>query len=398
MISTIVSERSKAEPAANIENRLRSLRTQKGISQSTLAAAAGITRQAVCAIEANRYLPTTAIALRLAAVLNCRVEDLFNLLSMGETIEGDLLGTLDTENRDPKKVRVKVARVGDRMVVRPVAVLGEILTYAVPADGLIVGRASHGVGTKNTTRVKVQLLRDRHAVEQEIAVAGCDPAIFLVGEHLRRRRETTSVIGWTMGSLAAVEALKRGEVHVAGLHVVDARSGESNLPFLRQQLKNKGYTVVTFATWQEGLLIRNGNPKGIRGIEDLARKDVSIANRETGAGARLLLDQELASHGIAASRVKGYQRLAGSHLEVARLVAEGAADTGVGTFSAARAFLLDFLPLQTERYDLVVPTPLLQSHPGLEHFIDTIVSRPFRTEIAALDGYDTRDTGKVQQL
>ncbi len=393
-----MSEKNKAEPAANIENRLRDLRSQKGISQTELASAAGITRQAVCAIEANRYLPTTAVALRLAAVLNCRVEDLFNLISMGEIVEGDFLGGLDPETRETQKVRVKLARVGDRLVIRPVSALGDVLTYAVPADGLLVGRASHGRATKNTNRVRVQLLRDRRAVEQEIAVAGCDPAIFLVGEYLRRRRETISLVGWTMGSLAAVEALKRREVHMAGLHVVDSQTGESNLPFLREHLKKHRFTVVTFASWEEGLLIRRGNPKGIRGIEDLTRKDVTIANRESGAGARLLLDHKLVVLGMTAGQVNGYQRIASSHFDVARLVAEGVVDTGVAIRSAARALHLDFLPLQTERYDLVVPTPVLQSHPGLEHFLDTMVSRPFRTEIAAIDGYDTRDTGKVQPL
>jgi molybdate-binding protein len=319
-------------------------------------------------------------------------------MSMGEIVEGDFLGGLDAETRDTQKVRVKVARVGDRMVVRPVAALGEVLSYAVPADGLLVGRASHGRGTKNTNRVRVQLLRDRRAVEQEIAVAGCDPAIFLVGEYLRRRRETISAVGWTVGSLAAVEALKRRDVHMAGLHVVDAQTGESNLPFLREHLKKQNYTVITFASWEEGLLIREGNPKSIRGVEDLARKDVVIVNRESGAGARLLLDHKLAVCGITAGQVNGYQRIAASHFEVARLVAEGAVDIGVGIRSAARALHLDFIPLQTERYDLVVPTAVLQSHPGLEHFLDTIVSRPFRTEIGALGGYDTRETGKVQPL
>ena len=394
-----MSEKNKAEPASNIENRLRSLRTAKGLSQGTLASIAGVTRQAVCAIEAKQYLPTTAVALRLAGALDCRVEDLFSLLSTGEVIEGDLVGAPARGPGDSARVRVKVARVGDRVVVRPVATLGEVLNYTVPADGLIVRPAgSSKRGAKDGARVRVQLLRDRRTIEQEIAVAGCDPAIFLAGEYLRRRHEKTTLVGWTLGSAAAVEALKRGEVHMAGLHVVDVKSGESNLPYLRRHLKGGDFTVVTFATWEEGLVVRHGNPKGIREVADLARKVVTLINREEGAGARLLLDQRLAGGGIKPSQIKGYERLASSHFAVARHVAEGQADAGIGVWSAARLMGLDFIPLQEERYDLVVPTPYLTEHPGLANLLDTILSRQFRTEIEALGGYDTRETGKVREF
>ena len=388
-----MGERNKAEPAENIENRLRSLRSAAGLSQGVLAGMAGITRQAVCAIEAGAYLPTTAVALRLAGALGCRVEDLFSLVSAGEVIEGELVEPA------PPRARVKVARVGERLVVRPVARLGDVLNYTVPADGLILGPA--GIGRRSAherARVRVQLLRDRRMIEGEIAVAGCDPAIFLAGEYLRRREDRAAVVGWTMGSVAAVEALKRQDVHVAGLHVVDARSGECNLPYLRRHLREGRYTVVTFATWEQGLLVRQGNPKGIREPGDLARRDVTIVNREPGAGARLLLDQRLAAAGVKAAQVKGYERLAGSHMEVARLIAEGQADAGMGIRSVARLLGLDFMPLQEERYDLVMPTDYLIAHPGLSALLDTMVSRPFRTEIEALGGYDTRDTGKVQSL
>lgn len=391
-----MGEKHKAEPASNIENRLRSLRTGKGLSQGALAGMAGVTRQAIYAIEANQYLPTTAVALRLSAALDCRVEDLFSLIAGGEIVEGELVGSLPPE---PTHVRVKVARVGKRLLVRPVAGLGEVLNFTVPADGLIAGPvASSRRALRQGDRVRVRLLRDRRIVEGEIVVAGCDPAMFLAGEYLRRRQDQATVVEWSMGSTAAVEALKRGEVHVAGLHIVDPKSGESNLPYLRRHWKGQDVQVVTFASWEQGLLVKGGNPKSIQGVEDLARKDVLLINREAGAGARLLLDQRLATVGIKADQVKGYQRSAGSHLEVARLIAEGQADVGVGVRSAARLLGLDFIPLQEERYDLVVPTVYLSEHPALSMFLDTIVSRPFRTEIQALGGYDTHETGKVRSL
>jgi molybdate-binding protein/DNA-binding XRE family transcriptional regulator len=390
---------SKAEPASNIENRLRSLRSGKNLSQSSLADMAGITRQAVSAIEANQYLPTTAVALRLAGALDCRVEDLFSLVARGDVIEGDLLIEQSESRTDWTRVRVKVAKVGGRTVVRPVAGLGDVLNYTVPADGLILGFVS-GSGKKGKfpARVRVQLLRDRRVIEQEIAVAGCDPAIFLAGEYLRRRRDTSAVVGWTLGSAAAIEALKRGEVHVAGLHVVDPKSRESNLPYLRKHLTGSGFTVVTFATWEEGLLMQPSNPKHIRSVADVARKGVVLVNREQGSGARGLLDQKLGEAGMSAHQLNGYERIVGSHLEVAKLVATGQADVGIAVRSVARLLKLDFLPLQEARYDLVIPTAYLTDHPSLSTFMDTIVSRQFRDEIEALGGYDTRDTGKLRTL
>jgi molybdate-binding protein/DNA-binding XRE family transcriptional regulator len=394
-----MSEKGRAEPSSNIENRLRSLRLARGLSQGTLAGIAGITRQAVYAIEANQYLPTTAVALRLAGALDCRVEDLFSLISSGEVIEGDLVGGAARNVGSLARARAKVTRVGDRVVVRPVADLGETLTYTVPADGLILTPSgpSHR-GAKPGLTVRVQLLRDRRMIEQEIAVAGCDPAIFLAGEYLRRRHEKETVVGWNLGSAAAVEALKRGEVHMAGLHMVDAKSGESNLPYLKRHLKSGDFTVITFAKWEAGLMVRHGNPRGIREVADLARKGVTVVNREEGSGARVLLEQRLTGAGIKMAQVKECPRHARSHFEVARVIAEGHADVGVGMRAAAGLLGLDFIPLQEERYDLVTSTAYLSEHPGLEDLLDTLLSRTFRTELEALGGYDTRETGKIREF
>ena len=393
-----MGEKHKAEPASNIENRLRQLRNAKGLSQTDLATMSGITRQAVCAIEANQYLPTTAVALRLARVLNCRVEDLFSLISTGEVLQGELIAESAAAPL-AHHARVKVAHVGNRFVVRPVAHLGELLNYAIPADGLLTLAIPPTTrGDKTSHPVRVRLVRDRRMIEQEIAVAGCDPAIFLAGEYLRRHTNTATVVGWTMGSGAALEALKRGEVHIAGLHIVDSKSGESNLPYVKRHLKGYELNIVTFARWEEGLLVRAGNPKGIHEITDVARADVQFINREAGAGARILLDQRLSAASVASQHVKGYDRLASSHFHVARLVSEGQADVGVGVRFAANYYDLDFIPLQEARYDLVVPKVYVSSHPTLQSFFETIVTRQFRVEVEALGGYDTRETGTVQVL
>jgi putative molybdopterin biosynthesis protein len=382
------------QPIEKFSNHLKSLRIQKGFTQSELAARAGITRQAVSSIESNLYLPTTTVALHLASVLACRVEDLFSLMAAEDVIEGKLIGQLPHSDMKDSPIRVKVSKVGSKTVVRPVTGLGEMLSFTVPADGYVV--EAHGQTSGTTVRVK--LSRDREMIEQAIAVAGCDPAIFLAGEHMRRRKDQTSLVGWTMGSMAAVRALQQGEVHVAGLHLFDPTTGESNLPFLRHALKGPHYEIVTFATWEEGLLVRAGNPKSVRTVIDIADPSVTFVNREEGAGARLLLDQRLRGAGIHSDQVKGYNTIVFSHFEIARAVASGQADVGIGIRSAAQLFDLDFLPLQAARYDLVVPKAYLKSHPTLTNLFETLVSRPFRNEIEALGGYDTSETGQLHTL
>ena len=382
------------ETIQDFSNHLKTLRIQKGLSQGELAVRAGITRQVVSSIESNLYLPTTGVALHLASALACRVEDLFNLRTAEDIIEGKLIGHLPQSDMNASPIRVKVSTVGSKTVVRPVSGLGEALSFTVPADGYVV--ESHGETSDATVRVK--LSRDRQAIEQSISVAGCDPAIFLAGEHMRRRKDQTSLVGWTMGSMAALQALQQGEVHVAGLHLFDPATGESNLPFLRRTLKSSNYEVVTFATWEEGLLVRTGNPKSIRAVSDVADPNITLVNREEGAGARLLLDQRLRAAGIDYHQVRGYGTIVASHFEIARAIASRQADVGIGIRSAAQLFGLDFVPLQTARYDLVVPKTYLKSHPTLTHLFETLVSRPFRNEIEALGGYDTSETGKLHAL
>jgi molybdate-binding protein/DNA-binding XRE family transcriptional regulator len=373
-------------------NRLRSVRAKMGLSQGELAAQAGVTRQAISAVESDLYLPTTAVALKLASVLACHVEDLFSLAPTEDLLEGTWIGHLPQTEAGAHPIRVKVSTVGKRTIVRSVTDLGEQFSFVVPADGYV----TETPGNPSGTTVRVKLSRDRDAIEQEISVAGCDPAIFLVGEHLRRHRDQTTVVGWTMGSMAALQALQRCEVHVAGMHLFDPVTGESNLPFLRQSLKGSGYEVVTFATWEEGFLVRRGNPLSIRTAADLVEPMVTLVNREEGSGARLLLDQQLRASGIDPAHVRGYDRVASTHVDVARAIAQRQAEVGIGIRSAAQQFNLDFVPLQTARYDLVVPKSYLKSHPTLTHLFETLASRPFRKEIEALGGYDTSETGKVR--
>ena len=370
-----------------VTNRLRDTRTAAGLSQGDLAQRAGITRQALYAMEKDQYLPGTEVALQLAHALGTSVEDLFSLNEGQDVLQAELPadhpGVL-------KSTRVKLATIGNRLVAKPVMELGDVLNYTVPADALVLGAVP-----RRKHSVYVQLLKSQKDVESQILVAGCDPAIHLAGEHVRQQGGSASVVGWNMSSLAALRALKRGDVHVAGIHLRDRRSGEYNLPFLRKYLRGQTVTVVRFATWQEGLLLKGGNPKRVRGFEDLARPDVRMVNRERGAGARLLLDHLLSRHRIPSQVVRGYGTIASSQIGLGRWIAEGKADVGIGARAVAQLYNFDFIPLQEERYDLVIPTSYVHSHPGMRIFLDTLITRRFQREIEALGGYDARESGKI---
>jgi len=368
-----------------LENRLREKRQATGLSQKQLADLAGITRQAVSALEADQYSPATSVALQLARALKCRVEELFSIKSSGELIEGELLGELPAGDNP---IRAQVTQIGHRILVRPLVGVGELTSLSATADGLIIGT------NPDNNRVKVKLLKAREEVRRKIVVGGCDPAMFLAGEHVRKR-DHESLVPCLMGSSIALNALKRGEVHMAGIHLADESAGTWHLPNLKGRLGDMDCIVITFAHWEEGFIVRQGNPKKIRTVSDIAKPTVKIVNREKGSGARRLLDKQMRASTIRPKRIRGYSDEVFSHLDVASRIKAGLADTGIGVQSVASICGLDFVPLQRERYDLVIPKANYETLHGLRALLDTIVSKPFRDELDALGGYDTRDIGKI---
>jgi len=372
-------------PQIAIENRLRDKRQAAALSQKQLADLAGITRQAVSALESDQYSPATSVALQLARALHCRVEDLFSIKQGGEILEGDLLGPFLQGHRP---ARAQVIQIGHRILVRPLDGLGELASLSATADGLIVD------ANPESRRVKVKLLKDHEAVRRKIVVGGCDPAMFLAAGHMRKNDQDI-LLPCVMGSSIALGALKRGEVHVAGIHLADEHQGGWELPNLKASLGDMDCMVVTFAHWEEGFIVRQGNPKKIRTVNDIAKTTVRIVNREKGSGARRLLDRQLKASKIKPNRVKGYSDEVLSHLDVASRIKSGLADAGIGIRSVAAICGLDFVSLQRERYDLVIPKDYYESLSGLRILLDMMVSKSFRAEIEALGGYDTRDSGKV---
>src|SRR6185503_4309056 len=201
MISDFMLDIMALDKLPEYENRLRDRRQSASLSQKQLADMAGITRQAVCALEAGQYSPATSVALHLARALRCRVEDLFSIRSSGEIVEGELLGRLPT---DPRSARAQLSQIGSRLLVRPLDGLGELASLNGAADGIIVS------ADRKKNRVKVRLLVDRDTVQRKVVVGGCDPAMFLASAHLSRT-DDNQLAPRVMGSALALAALKRGE-------------------------------------------------------------------------------------------------------------------------------------------------------------------------------------------
>jgi putative molybdopterin biosynthesis protein len=290
-------------------------------------------------------------------------------------------------------VRVTAGRVGDRFVIAPLTRGAGVVTSLVRADGwLVIPRTSEGI--EAGAEVEIELRRPKATIESTVVAAGShDVALDVLADFLRRSDPTAALASAHVGSLGGLLALRRGEAHLAGVHLLDETTGEYNVPYVRQHLPDRAVVLVTLAHREQGLLVAPGNPRGIRSIADLGRADVRFINRQRGAGTRLLLDYELRRAGVAAQQIRGYDREVYTHMATAVAVATGAADAGLGILAAARAVGLDFIPVARERYDLVVPQEHLES-PLVRRLLTILETPAFKAAVAALGGYDMSETGR----
>ncbi len=244
------------------------------------------------------------------------------------------------------------------------------------------------------SRAEISSFRTGDEIEATLLIAGCDPAVAILADWLARRRSSVGAISLGCSSHSALASLLDGRVHVAGVHLRDAKSGEYNLATVRRALGKRRAILIGFAQWELGLATSVGNPLSIRGFEDLGRPRVRIVNRERGSGARAALDEALANLGLKANRIVGYENELDGHLEIAAAVASGQADTGVTIRVAAEAYDLNFIPLRVERYDLVIPEREMDL-PPVAAMLDALNSRRFAREVSQLCAYDTERMGQV---
>ena len=293
---------------------------------------------------------------------------------------------------DDDYVRVAVGKVGDRLLAAPLSRGAGVITSLVQADGLaIIPRGAQGMDAGE--KLKIHLYRSRAEIERTILCIGShDLTLDLLAQFLAEKdRRLASA---NVGSQGGLIALRRGEAHLAGSHLLDPNTGEYNISYIRQYMPNIPVKVIALVGREQGLLVKKGNPKGVKGLEDLHKPEIQFLNRQRGAGTRVLLDYHLNLLGIAPESIVGYSQEEYTHLGVAAAIASGRADCGLGIAAAAQALDLDFIPLFQERYDLVIPKEHADSH-LLAPLFGLLTDRGFREAVSQLTGYNVSVMGSV---
>jgi putative molybdopterin biosynthesis protein len=290
-------------------------------------------------------------------------------------------------------VRVKVGLVNGSYVATPLTRGAGVTTSLCRADG-VVRIPQQQEGLQAGDKVSVELWRPQEVIDRSVVCCGShDLTLDVLGDLFGRRYPGFSLSSSPVGSIAGLMALRRGEAHLAGIHLLDEESGEYNIPFLERFLPGVSLELVTLVEREQGLIVAPGNPKKIFAVEDLPRPEVSFVNRQRGAGTRLLLDSWLKEKNISPAAVNGYEREEYTHLAVAAAVSAGSADAGLGVYAAARGMGLGFVPLARERFDLAVPLASLDDERVVK-LLEIIRSAEFRAAVAALGGYDVEKTGQ----
>ncbi len=359
-------------PTSDPPSPIRRLREAAGWTQAELARRVGLTRQAFCRMEGGAWLPNTAVALRLARELGTSVEDLFG---------GGTETELRADPQAPRSPRLELARVREETCAFATEAPAALQASFRPADALATE-----AGTRRLDSIETDA--------GTAVLHGCDPAFGILTGLLERREPTRRLLFRFAGSGAALEALRAGRSHLAGVHLVSEDGDEASLRReLRRQLPGGG-RVVVFAHWEQGLMLAPERAAELRRAEDLLQPGLRVLNREPGAGCRVMFDRWLAQGGVEARAIHGYDRCADGHWSTAHAIACGAADVGLGLRAVAAASGLAFLPLAEVRCDLVVPADLEQ-HPTVRLAFELLQTKRLREELDALEGYDARETGRV---
>jgi putative molybdopterin biosynthesis protein len=291
-------------------------------------------------------------------------------------------------------VRVKLGRVKDTIVASSLPRGAGAVTTLTQADG-IIRIPSHVEGVLDGEVVEAELLRDLQQIENTVVVVGShDNTLDVLGNQMRVKDCRFGLTSSNVGSLGGLIALRKGYCHTAGCHLLDTETGGYNISYVRRYLPDLRVKLVNLAYRQQGLMVSKGNPKGITGIGDLARDDIAFVNRQAGSGTRILLDYRLAELDISPENIQGYDQEEFTHMSVAVTVLSGGADTGLGIYAAAKALGLDFVPMVTEEYDLVIPEAFFGDE-KIQFMLEVMGSRAFRDLVDKMGGYDTSKTGTV---
>ena len=291
-------------------------------------------------------------------------------------------------------VRLRMGYVGNSLMASPLPRGSGVVSSFMKADGMLeVPQGTEGYTAGE--EVRVRLLKDKGQLKNTLVVIGShDPLLDELTDLIHRDDRRVFLSSAHVGSMGGIMAVRRGEAHAAGIHLLDTETGEYNRKYIKKYFPLGGVYLVRCVGRQQGLMLQKGNPCGIGGFADIAKDGVRYVNRQKGSGTRILTDYLCQKEGVDPEKVYGYEREEVTHNAVAVQIAGGSADAGMGIFSAAKLYGLDFLPICVEEYDLLIPESVWNT--GLvKQLIRTLKSREFRERIEAMGGYTIDRPGEI---
>jgi len=291
-------------------------------------------------------------------------------------------------------IRVKLGAVGNKIVAIPLPRGAGCITSITEADGII--RVPNNVeGIKPQEPATVELLHPLSLIKNTIVAVGShDNTLDIIADQIKAGHSSLTLSSSHVGSMGGLMAIKKGVCHLAGSHLLDIYDGSYNISYIKKYLPNRKVKLINLVFRDQGLIVSPGNPKTIKGIEDLDRNDITFINRQAGSGTRILLDYKLNQLGMEPEKISGYDNEEFTHMSVAVAVLSGSVDVGLGIFAAAKALNLDFIPVVTEQYDLIIPEEYFEWE-NIQILLKTISTKEFKDRVEALGGYSTEKTGEI---
>ena len=314
-----------------------------------------------------------------------------------DTVEAILSRRLVSSLKHTEYVRLKLGMVDDKLIATPLSRGAGVTMSLVRADGILV-IPQNSEGVEAGEKVTVELMKNIDDIRNTIVSIGSHDLIMdIIGSLIHRRNSKYNLTSAHVGSMGGLMSLRKGEAHMAPIHLLDEASGLYNISYIKRLLPNEEMTLIKGVKRIQGIMVKQGNPKNIKDFNDLVRGDVVFVNRQKGAGTRILVDYLLKKEGINQENIIGYDREMTTHMSVAASVSSGAADAGVGVFSAAKTMGLDFIPIGEEEYDFAVPSKYIDNDMFLL-FIDILRSEEFKSILADLGGYGSEGIGDIIRI
>jgi putative molybdopterin biosynthesis protein len=314
-----------------------------------------------------------------------------------DTVEAILSRRLVSSLKHTEYVRLKLGMVDDKLIATPLNRGAGVTMSLVRADGILV-IPQNSEGVEAGEKVTVELMKNIDDIRNTIVSIGSHDLIMdIIGSLIHRRNSKYNLTSAHVGSMGGLMSLRKGEAHMAPIHLLDEASGLYNISYIKRLLPNEEMTLIKGVKRIQGIMVKQGNPKNIKDFNDLVRGDVVFVNRQKGAGTRILVDYLLKKEGINQENIIGYDREMTTHMSVAASVSSGAADAGVGVFSAAKTMGLDFIPIGEEEYDFAVPSKYIDNDMFLL-FIDILRSEEFKSILADLGGYGSEGIGDIIRI